>query len=70
MGQRNRELFQVLAGIHGKFLLSFDDAPEIRTLCKEFRFKVTEVKVAYTLGAKGPSIAKEVLISNYRLPKQ
>jgi DNA adenine methylase len=67
MGERNRELFQVLAGVKGKFLLSFDDSAEIRALCKEFSFRVTRVNVLYTLGGKSKSLAKEVLISNYRI---
>jgi DNA adenine methylase len=67
MGERNRELFQILAGVKGKFLLSFDDSAEIRALCKEFSFRVTQVNVLYTLAGKSKSLAKEVLISNYRI---
>jgi len=67
MGERNRELFHILAAVKGKFLLSFDDSAEIRALCKEFSFRVTRVNVLYTLGGKSKSLAKEVLISNYRI---
>jgi DNA adenine methylase len=67
LGERNRELFQALAGIKGKFLLSFDDSAEIRTLCKEFSFRVTRVRVPYSLAKKGITIGNEVLVSNYRL---
>jgi DNA adenine methylase len=67
MGERNRELFQLLAGIKGQFLLSFDDSTAIRALCKEFSFRVTRVNVLYTLAGKSKSLAKEVLISNYRI---
>jgi DNA adenine methylase len=67
MGERNRELFRLLSCIKGKFLLSFDDSAEIRALCKEFRFRVTRVKVAYTLGGTRSSVGNEVLISNYRI---
>jgi DNA adenine methylase len=70
MGARNRELFQVLAGIKGKFLLSFDDSAEIRALCREFKFGVTAVNVAYSLNGEKRSVGKEVLISNYRLPNR
>ncbi|MFL6310603.1 MAG: DNA adenine methylase [Terriglobales bacterium] len=68
LGERNRELFQVLSGIKGKFLLSYDDSAEIRALCKEFKFRVTRVKVPYSLSHARAVIGNEVLISNYRLP--
>jgi len=67
LGERNRELFQVLAGIKGKFLLSFDDSTEIRALSREFAFRVTRVKVPYSLAKNGNVIGSEVLISNYRI---
>jgi DNA adenine methylase len=67
LGERNRELFQVLAGIKGKFLLSFDDSAEVRALSREFSFRVTRVKVPYSLAKKGITIGSEVLISNYSL---
>jgi DNA adenine methylase len=67
LGARNRELFKVLAGIKGKFLLSFDDAEEVRNLTREFSFRTTRVKVSYTLAQKKGMIANEVLISNYRI---
>jgi DNA adenine methylase len=65
--KRNRELFKVLANIKGKFLLSFDDAEEVRSLAREFSFRVTRVKVPYTLAKKSIVIGNEVLISNYRI---
>jgi len=67
LGERNRELFQVLAGIKGKFLLSFDDSAEVRALAKQHAFRVTRVDVPYSLGGNGATIGKEVLISNYRI---
>ncbi|HEV7520708.1 MAG TPA: DNA adenine methylase [Candidatus Angelobacter sp.] len=69
LGERNRELFQVLAGIKGKFLLSYDDSAEIRVLCKEFKFRVVRVKVPYSLSNQGTVIGNEVLVSNYPLPE-
>ena len=67
MGERNRELFQLLAAIKGKFLLSFDDSAAVSALCKEFSFRATRVKVPYSLAKKGTTIGNEVLISNYVL---
>lgn len=67
LGERNRELFKLLAGVKGKFLLSFDDSAEIRALCKQFSFRVTRVKVPYSLAKKGITVGSEVLISNYHI---
>jgi DNA adenine methylase len=67
LGERNREPFKVLNGIKGKFLLSFDDAPEIRKLARHFRFKSKQVRVTYTLSKARPTVADEVLVSNYPL---
>ena len=67
LGERNRELFQVLAGIKGKFLLSFDDSAQVRALARKFGFRITRVKVPYSLAKKGITIGNEVLISNYRI---
>lgn len=67
LGERNRELFQVLAGVKGKFLLSYDDSAEIRALCKEFGFRTARVKVPYSLSKARTVMGNEVLISNYPL---
>jgi DNA adenine methylase len=63
---RREELFDLLAALKGKFLMSFDDCPEIRQLCRRHRFKVQSVQVGYTLGSTQDSRSKkvgEVLIS-------
>jgi DNA adenine methylase len=65
--ERNRELFQVLAGIKGKFLLSYDDSKEIRALVREFKFSAASRKVPYSLASAGRSLGNEVLISNYSI---
>ena len=64
-GERREELFALLAEIRGKFLMSFDDCDEVRTLCRRHRFTVEEVEVSYTLAHKAGSRGKrgEVLIS-------
>jgi DNA adenine methylase len=67
LGERNRELFNVLSAIKGKFLLSFDDSADIRVLCKEFGFRVARVQVPYSLAQNSVTVGNEVLISNYRL---
>lgn len=63
---RREELFELLAGIQGKFLMSFDDCAEVRELCKRRRFKVQRVEVGYALGNTQESRSRkvgEVLIS-------
>jgi DNA adenine methylase len=67
LGERNRELFQVLAGIKGKFLLSFDDSAQVRSLAREHGFKCHAVRTSYSLSAKGTQPIEEVLISNYKI---
>jgi DNA adenine methylase len=68
LGERNRELFKSLSEIKGKFLLSFDDAPEVRKLARQFRFKMKAVRVNYSMSNRSaPVLAGEVLIANYPL---
>jgi DNA adenine methylase len=67
LGERNHELFALLARIKGKFLLSFDGAAEIRELAATHSFRCRDVKTSYSLSGKGPKPVVEVLISNYRL---
>ena len=67
LAERNKELFALLAQIKGKFLLSFDAAPEIRTLARKHGFHCESVKVNYSLAARGTKKADEVIISNFRL---
>ncbi len=53
-----------LAGIAGRFILSINDVPEIRTIFAAFH--ITEVATTYTIGnhAKGSANRAELLISN------
>ena len=46
---RRVELFQRIAGLKGKFLMSFDDCDEVRELCGQHRLQVERVEVAYSL---------------------
>lgn len=60
-----------LARIRGKFLLSYDDCPEVRDLARRHRFQVRPVSVLYTLAAKGgPKRVRELLIANYPLARR
>ena len=61
-------LFEKLSQIQGRFLMSFDDHPEVRKLSKLHGFKVKKVDVVYTLNGSSPRRAfPEVLVSNYPL---
>ncbi len=68
LGPRQAELFSLLAKLKGRFLLSFDNAEEIRALSRKHGFQVRPVTVRYTLAARSQKDAGELLISNYELP--
>ncbi|EJF82869.1 hypothetical protein MCW_01590 [Cardidatus Bartonella washoeensis 085-0475] len=52
----------LLAQLKGKFVLSLNDVPEIRTTFSQFKRK--EVTTSYTCGSKNLISAKELIISN------
>ena len=60
-------LYHALAGMKGKFLLSYNDCPEIRELYKEYSFfdfkRVHSMAQKYEAGKEFP----ELLIANYDL---
>ena len=56
------ELAKLLKGIKGKFIMSINDVPEIRTIFKGFYIK--EVNTRYTTGIQPGKQAAELLISN------
>ena len=61
-------MFDKLAGLEARFLLSFDDCAEIRKLAKERGFVTKEVDVQYTLSHAPGSRSKmspELLIANF-----
>jgi DNA adenine methylase len=65
---RREEMFKRLAKLKGRFLMSFDDCEEIRTLARARHFKVKSVGVVYTLcGAAERRTSSELLIANYDL---
>jgi DNA adenine methylase len=64
--ERRAEMFAQLAGLKGRFLMSFDDCKEIRTLAREQNFIMRRVGVVYTIcGAAARKQSPELLIANY-----
>jgi len=58
-----RKLEERLAAIKGKFVLSLNDVPEVRSLFRRFHFR--EIELAYTAQQKAGKRYKEVLITNF-----
>ncbi len=67
LGERVPELFNLLAHIQGKFLMSFDDAPIIRKLARQNKMTVRTVKTSYSLARGTHQHKRELLIANYSL---
>jgi DNA adenine methylase len=59
------ELARRLASIHGKFVLSLNDVPEVRRIFRQFHFR--EIDLAYTAQQTAGKRFRELLITNYRL---
>ncbi len=57
-----QELANVLSKIKGRFILSLNDHPEIREIFKEF--KISTVKLKYTVQVKKQTEASELLITD------
>ena len=55
-------LADLLSGISGKFIMSINDAPEIRNLFKDFNIK----EVPHSYSARGRKNVIELLITNFR----
>jgi DNA adenine methylase len=60
------ELARLLGGLKGRFLLSLNDAPEIRKIFADF--KIHGLTFSYSSQRKAGKVYQEVLISNYSLP--
>lgn len=58
-------LRDTLAGIHGKFLLSYNDCPYIRELYKDYHIESCERQNNMAMRYDGSAQFPEVLISNY-----
>jgi DNA adenine methylase len=61
------KLAERLKDIRGKFVLSLNDVPEVRDLCR--RFHIYGVELPYTAQKRSGRRYREVLITNFRLPK-
>lgn len=58
-----QNLADILENIHGKFILSLNDVPEVREIFAGF--KIEEVNVKYTCSKTKNVSAKEILIINF-----
>ncbi len=61
------ELKDVLLGIKGKFILSLNDHPEIRSVFKDF--KIRPVKLNYSVSKEKVTQGEELIISNFQEEK-
>jgi DNA adenine methylase len=61
-------LASMLRGIRGRFLLTLDDCSEARRLYR--RFSVRPLRGIYTMSTQGASLARELLIANFQLPRR
>jgi len=52
-----------LAGLEGKFVLSLNDVPEVRSIFKQFKFR--DIDLHYTAQNIAGRRYKEVLITNF-----
>lgn len=57
------KLAERLAAIHGKFILSLNDVPQVRALFR--RFHIRGVELAYTAQKKAGRRYREVIITNF-----
>lgn len=62
------ELAETLQNIEGYFLLSYDDTPLIQELYADY--EINELMIRYTFKKNEGEKKKELLISNYKLPKR
>lgn len=63
--ERRETMFDLLAGLRGKFLLSFDNVAEVRELAAARGMQVSEASTTYSLSSKAPSRVMELLVSNH-----
>ncbi|WP_321495652.1 DNA adenine methylase [uncultured Desulfobacter sp.] len=61
-------LAAALKNIHGKFMLSINDHPDIREVFNYFPYK--EVSLLYTVSQNGPVEANELIYSNFEMKEQ
>tara|TARA_R110001606_G_C15397441_1_gene652379 strand:- start:59 stop:757 length:699 start_codon:yes stop_codon:yes gene_type:complete len=59
------DIINVLKGVKGKFILSYDNIPLAKKLAREAGFKVMNVKTQYNDGRGGDIMKTELIIRNY-----
>lgn len=59
------KLREVLRSIKGKFLMTINDSPNMRSVFKEFNIKTTQVYARWSRKTKKATTRKELLIMNY-----
>ena len=59
------DIINVLKGVKGKFILSYDNNPTAKRLAREAGFKVMNVKTQYNDGRGGDIMKTELIIRNY-----
>jgi DNA adenine methylase len=59
------ELAKRLGELHGKFVLSLNDVPEVRRIFRQFYFR--EIELAYTAQPRAGKRFRELLITNFRI---
>jgi len=57
------EVCGALRSVKGKFLLSYNDHPEVRKACTGF--KIERLKTDYTINKGRHDVGRELLIRNY-----
>ena len=63
------EMKGILEQVKGKFLLSINDHPDIRSIFDTSGFNIVPVTLKYTVSQKEHTEAKELFISNYDINK-
>ena len=58
-----RELARLLAGLKGKFILSLNDVPEVRSIFSDFR--IQSIQLAYSAQKKIGKRYPELIIKNF-----
>lgn len=61
------KLADILSGIKGRFLLSINDTPPVRSIFSMFNMR--QISTKYTSGPTNALQARELLFSNYDLPE-
>lgn len=63
-------LLEILRSIKGRFLMTINDSPAMRSQFREFRVKKTKVYARWSRKTKRPEDRKELLVMNYDADSQ